>query len=156
MRLGVDADEELVGPAESILGNLFWNAPRHHWQALVEAVRVPGRPVRGCAAPGLVRAVAISDDGSIHVSMHSCARFLSARVNKLMSIHIVHTHVSSHAVAHGYAGRAARADLYLVYIGIADGMSIARVWAPTRSFGVPARPYPRNRHAEGDAEIEPI
>ena len=32
-------------------------------------------------------------------------------------------------------------------IGIADGMSIARVRA---------RPYPRNRHAVRDAEIEPI
>ena len=26
----------------------------------------------------------------------------------------------------------------------------------TRSFWVPARPYPRNEHAVGDAEIEPI
>ena len=31
------------------------------------------------------------------------------------------------------------------HIGIADGMSAARVW-----------PYPRNRHAVGDADIEPI
>ena len=42
-------------------------------------------------------------------------------------------------------------------IGIADGMSIARVWAcrypPRRSFWVPARPYPRNGHAVGDADI---
>ena len=58
-----------------------------------------------------------------------------------------------------------RLALYRLYIGIADGMSVARVWAcryskiaasEGRSFWVPARPYPRNGHAAGDAEIEPI
>ena len=34
---------------------------------------------------------------------------------------------------------------YSLYIGIADGMSVARV---------PARPYPRNGHAVGDADID--
>ena len=35
--------------------------------------------------------------------------------------------------------------LYWLYLGVADGMSNARV---------PARPYPRNGHAVGDAEME--
>ena len=36
------------------------------------------------------------------------------------------------------------------HIGIADGTSIARV---RRSFCVPARPYPHNGHAVGDADM---
>ena len=51
-----------------------------------------------------------------------------------------------------------------LYIGIADGMlrGYGRVGTQNdrlrerRSFGVPARPYARNEHAVGDADIEPI
>ena len=58
--------------------------------------------------------------------------------------------------------RGNQTPLYRLYIGIADGMSVARVWAcryskmtasPRRSFWVPTRPYPRNGHAVGDAEM---
>ena len=56
----------------------------------------------------------------------------------LMSLHMS-THMSVYA-------RARCVALYRLYIGIAGGMSIARV---------PACPYPRNGHAVGDAEIKP-
>ena len=54
--------------------------------------------------------------------------------------------------------------LHRLYLGIAEGMPIARVWAwvlemtasEKRSFWLPACPHPRNGHAVGDAEIEPI
>ena len=42
--------------------------------------------------------------------------------------------------------------LYRLYLGIADGMPVARVWACRFSKRVPARPYPRNRRAVGDAD----
>ena len=42
------------------------------------------------------------------------------------------------------------------HLGIASGMSVARVWACRYPSPTPLRrPYPRNKHAVGDAEIEP-
>ena len=51
---------------------------------------------------------------------------------------------------------------YRLYLGIADGMSIARAWARRYSkrrgghFGVPARPHPGKGHVVGDADMPMI
>ena len=72
--------------------------------------------------------------------------------------HLRATHACLHACS-----RTAATFFFRLDLGIADGMSIAAgrgVPVPNpgerRSFRVLARPYLRNGHAVGDAEIEPI
>ena len=54
----------------------------------------------------------------------------------------------------GAAARRRRCDNYCRHLGIADGMSIARVWASEAVILSTGTPIPAHFHAVGDAEIE--
>ena len=78
-------------------------------------------------------------------------------------------HLGTMLLAHGWEGVSGfspakpRDGQARLYIGIADGMPIARgpavpvletTASPRRSFWEPARPYPRDGRAVGDAEMQ--
>ena len=82
--------------------------------------------------------------------------FLTGTPQELLVVcmEMLYIHIILHAPAYPYSTlyRHRRRHVHCAGMGVPVLQTTA---SERRSFGVPARPYPRNGHAVGDAETEP-